>query len=32
VRAGGLWKIGTIKQTVYWNTGNPDVHAGTRRP
>ena len=32
VRAGGLWKIGTIKQTVYWNTGNPDVHAGARRP
>jgi predicted house-cleaning NTP pyrophosphatase (Maf/HAM1 superfamily) len=32
VRAGGVWKIGTIKQTVYWNTGNPDVHAGARRP
>ena len=32
VRTGGLWKIGTIKQTVYWNTGNPDVHAGARRP
>jgi hypothetical protein len=32
VRAGGGWKIGTIKQTVYWNTGNPDVHAGARRP
>lgn len=32
VRAGGLWKIGAIKQTVYWNTGNPDVHAGARRP
>lgn len=32
VRAGGLWKIATIKQTVYWNTGNPEVHAGARRP
>jgi len=32
VRTGGLWKIATIKQTVYWNTGNPEVHAGARRP
>ena len=31
VRAGGLWKISKVKQTVYWNTGNPDVHAGARR-
>jgi hypothetical protein len=31
VRAGGLWKIGKIKQTVYWNTGNPDIHSGARR-
>jgi hypothetical protein len=30
VRAGSLWRISTIKQTVYWNTGNPDVHAGAR--
>jgi len=32
VRAGDAWKISKIKQTVYWNTGNPDVHAGARRP
>ena len=25
------WKISKVKQTVYWNTGNPDVHAGARR-
>jgi len=28
VRAGGAWKISKIKQTVYWNTGNPEIHAG----
>ena len=32
VRVGGQWKISRIRQTVYWNTGNPDVHAGARRP
>ena len=31
VRVGGLWKISKVKQTVYWNTGNPDVHSGARR-
>jgi ketosteroid isomerase-like protein len=32
VRASdGEWKISKVKQTVYWNTGNPDVHAGARR-
>jgi len=20
-----------VKQTVYWNRGNPDIHSGTRR-
>ena len=25
------WKISKVKQSVYWNTGNPDVHAGARR-
>ena len=24
------WKISAVKQTVYWNTGNPEVHAGAR--
>ena len=32
VCAGGQWKISKIKQTVYWNSGNPDVHAGARPP
>ena len=31
VREGGLWKISKVKQTVYWNAGSPDVHAGARR-
>jgi 3-phenylpropionate/cinnamic acid dioxygenase small subunit len=31
VRAGGGWRIIKIKQTVYWNTGNPDIHGGARR-
>jgi 3-phenylpropionate/cinnamic acid dioxygenase small subunit len=30
-RAGGGWRIIKIKQTVYWNTGNPDIHGGARR-
>ena len=25
------WKIGKVKQTVHWNTGNPDIHPGARR-
>ena len=25
------WKIARVKQTVHWNTGNPDVHAGAKR-
>src|ERR1700730_14998233 len=32
VRVGGQWKISRIRQTVYCNPGNPDVHAGARRP
>jgi SnoaL-like protein len=31
VRDSSGWKIHKIKQTVYWNSGNPDVHAGARR-
>ena len=31
-RTASGWKISKVKQTVYWNTGNPDVHAGARRP
>ena len=31
VRTGGAWKISKVKQTVYWNTGNPDIHGGARR-
>jgi SnoaL-like protein len=31
VRTAAGWKISKVKQTVYWNTGNPDVHAGARR-
>jgi SnoaL-like domain len=25
------WKIAKVKQTVHWNTGNPDIHSGTPR-
>lgn len=25
------WKIAKVKQTVHWNTGNPDIHAGAKR-
>jgi SnoaL-like domain len=25
------WKITKVKQTVHWNTGNPDIHSGTQR-
>ena len=31
VRTASGWKISTVKQTVYWNTGNPEIHAGARR-
>lgn len=31
VRTPAGWKISKVKQTVYWNTGNPDVHSGARR-
>jgi hypothetical protein len=31
VRTAAGWKISEIKQTVYWNTGNPDIHSGARR-
>ena len=31
VRGASGWKISKVKQTVYWNTGNPDIHAGARR-
>jgi len=30
VRGASGWKIHKVKQTVYWNTGNPDIHAGAR--
>lgn len=30
-RGGAGWKIHKVKQTVYWNTGNPDIHLGARR-
>ncbi len=30
-RGASGWKIDKVKQTVYWNTGNPDIHAGARR-
>mgnify|MGYP001453042418 CR=1 FL=1 len=31
VRTPAGWKISKVKQTVYWNTGNPDIHAGARK-
>ena len=31
VRTAAGWKIAKVKQTVHWNTGNPDVHAGAKR-
>jgi 3-phenylpropionate/cinnamic acid dioxygenase small subunit len=31
VRTPAGWKIAKIKQTVHWNTGNPEVHAGAKR-
>lgn len=31
VRTAAGWKISKIKQTVYWNTGNPEIHPGARR-
>ena len=30
-RGASGWRIDKVKQTVYWNTGNPDVHSGARR-
>jgi len=30
-RTAAGWKIAKVKQTVHWNTGNPDIHAGTQR-
>jgi hypothetical protein len=30
-RGASGWKINKVKQTVYWNTGNPDIHSGARR-
>jgi hypothetical protein len=29
-RTASGWKISKVKQTVYWNTGNPYVHTGAR--
>ena len=29
-RTASGWKIRTVKQTVYWNTGNPEIHAGAK--
>ena len=31
VRCASGWKIDKVKQTVYWNTGDPDIHTGARR-
>jgi hypothetical protein len=31
VRTPAGWKISKVKQTVYWNTGNPNIHSGARR-
>ena len=31
VRTPAGWKISAVKQTVYWNTGNADIHSGARR-
>ena len=30
-RTASGWKISKVKQTVYWSTGNPEIHAGVRR-
>jgi hypothetical protein len=30
VRTSAGWKIAKIKQTVHWNTGNPEIHAGAK--
>lgn len=30
VRTGAGWKISKVKQTVHWNTGNPDIHSGAK--
>ena len=30
-RTASGWKISTVKQTIYWNTGNPEIHTGVRR-
>lgn len=31
VRGASGWKINKVKQSVYWSTGNPDIHAGARQ-
>jgi 3-phenylpropionate/cinnamic acid dioxygenase small subunit len=31
VRTPGGWKIAKVKQTVHWNTGNPEIHSGAKR-
>jgi 3-phenylpropionate/cinnamic acid dioxygenase small subunit len=31
IRTEAGWKIAKVKQTVHWNTGNPDIHSGARR-
>src|SRR5215510_14342618 len=31
VRTAAGWRIAKVKQTVHWNTGNPDVHTGAKR-
>ncbi len=31
VRTPVGWRIAKVKQTVHWNTGNPEVHAGAKR-
>ena len=31
VRTPAGWKIAKVKQTVHWNTGNPEIHSGAKR-
>jgi len=30
-RTSAGWKIAKVKQTVHWNTGNPEIHSGAQR-
>jgi hypothetical protein len=31
LRTSAGWKIAKVKQTVHWNTGNPEIHSGAQR-